>query len=78
MLRRMLTTPRAVLLAAVLVGLAILAHGLLPRYDVRAVNADGTFVRVDRWTGHAEVGFIANGHASTWLTVSQPNAVAVR
>lgn len=49
----------------VLIGVALLGHVALPRYDVMV--SDHAFVRVDRWTGHVEVS--DGGWETAWLTV---------
>jgi hypothetical protein len=52
----MLTTPRAIVLAALLVCLAALAHAAFPRYQVETLRADaGVFTRMDRWRGTMDV-----------------------
>ena len=66
----MLTTARAIVLAAVLVSLAALAHAALPRYEVHTYNAEaGALLRVDRWRGTAELGVTRADVRPAWLTV---------
>jgi hypothetical protein len=38
------------------VSAALFAHGLFPRYDYRQAK-DAAFVRIDRWTGSAALGW---------------------
>ena len=47
-------TRHAVVAMVLAVSLTLIAHAVLPRYEVRHVRG-GLFVRVDRWTGHAQV-----------------------
>ena len=46
----------------------LLLHAALPRYDWRQVSAQG-FVRIDHWTGTAEVGTF--NAAGTWASRSR-------
>jgi hypothetical protein len=65
----MLTTARAIVLAAVLVSLATLAHAVLPRYEIRVMDANaGVFLRVDRWRGSVEIGFARADVRPAWLS----------
>lgn len=52
-------------IAALLLALAILAHALIPRYEISFHGAE--ISRVDRWTGHVE-----GGHAGDLSWVSGP------
>jgi hypothetical protein len=54
-----LSIPGAVLLAGVLVLAGFLAHAALPRYETKTL-ADGTLVRVDRWTASSRSSNGAN------------------
>ena len=66
----MLTTARAIVLAAVLVSLAAVAHAALPRYEVHTYNAEaGSVLRVDRWRGTAELGGARADLRPAWLAV---------
>jgi len=67
----MLTTPRAIVLAAFLVCLAALAHAAFPRYQVETLRADaGVFTRMDRWRGTIEVGAARSDARPKWITVN--------
>lgn len=49
--------PRHWWLGITMILLALLAHAALPRYEWRAVAEHPTqLVRVDRWTGQAQLG----------------------
>jgi hypothetical protein len=48
-----LSTSGAVLTAGVLVLTGFLAHAAFPRYEMKTL-ADGSLVRVDRWTAKSE------------------------
>ena len=52
----MLTIPRTIVVAAILLMLGLCAHAAVPRYQWRLLN-DGVWVRIDRWTGTATPGF---------------------
>jgi hypothetical protein len=56
------------MVAVGVVTLAIVFHALFPRYEWRDVRGV-PIMRVDRWTGHAEIGRFVDGQ---W----QRNAVA--
>ena len=67
----MLTTPRAIVLAALLVSLAALVHAAFPRYQVEPLRADaGVFTRLDRWRGTIEVGAARADARPKWITVN--------
>lgn len=51
-------------IATTLLALAILAHALIPRYEIAFHGAE--IARVDRWTGHVEGGRPAN---LPWVSV---------
>lgn len=65
----MLTTTRAIVLAGMLVFLAACVHVLFPRYEIRTINARGTFVRIDRWRGTADVTE-TRVPGAPWLTIN--------
>jgi hypothetical protein len=49
-----LTTPRAIVLAAILVALGLLGREFFPRYEIRqhtTTNNAVVYTRIDRWTG---------------------------
>ncbi len=55
----MLTIQRAILLAALVLAAAIVAHSAIPRYEVRASGEHGTLLRIDRWSGTVvEIGSV--------------------
>jgi len=71
MMIEMLTTPRAIVLAALLVSLAALAHAAFPRYQMETLRADaGVFTRIDRWRGTIEVGAARADARPKWITVN--------
>ena len=71
----MLTTPRAIVLAALLVSIAALIHAAFPRYQVETLRADaGVFTRVDRWRGTLEVGAARQDARPRWITVNTAQA----
>jgi hypothetical protein len=43
-------------LGVLAIVLAVLVHGLVPRYDFRQAK-EAAFVRIDRWTGSASLGW---------------------
>jgi hypothetical protein len=70
---RMLTGARAVIVAAAIVTIGMVAREYLPRYDIRHVGGS-SYVRIDRWTGHAEYTTLRT--PSAWLQV-EPEALAL-
>jgi len=54
-----------------LVALAVLMNAAIPRYDIRTVGVGRAhaFMRVDRWTGHAEVATGPTAYLATWVSV---------
>lgn len=55
-------------LGVALLAAVIALHALIPRYDVRV--QDGGIIRVDRWTGHVELGQARN---LSWVTLAGPH-----
>lgn len=53
-------------LGVAVLSLAVLLHALMPRYDI--TTTPGGMMRVDRWTGRAEVVGGANVARAGWLT----------
>jgi hypothetical protein len=47
------STASAILITGVLVLAGFLAHAAFPRYELK-MTADGSFVRIDRWTATSE------------------------
>jgi hypothetical protein len=72
----MLTLPRAIVFAALVVSASVLAHAaLIPRYDVQVLDAtNGIFLRVDRRTGTGTIGTMAERPA--WLEVTSSTPIA--
>ena len=54
-----LTDPRAIIIAAALVSLAMLAQALLPRYELRVIDSAG-YARVDHWTERCEMATVVD------------------
>lgn len=46
----------------------ILVHAALPRYDYRPTDNKAMFMRIDRWTGDAQLGVMAEG---PWITMAE-------
>ena len=67
----MLTTPRAIVAAALIVGASLAGRELLPRYDIRQTGP--IFVRVDRWLGTGDI--LTRQEAHGWLTDSSRPAL---
>lgn len=64
-------TPRRWWLGVVLLGLGLLAHAAVPRYEWRAVpHVPDAFLRIDRWTGAAEIGAVRPDWGR-WVSVSE-------
>ena len=55
-------------LGVLLIVLALLVHGLVPRYDYRPLGNSslGAFSRFDRWTGGADV-IAVTGRGREWV-----------
>lgn len=69
----MLTTTRAIIVAAVLLGVSYVAAGFFPRYAV-STTAQGFIVRHDRWTG--DIAISAPGRlAEGWLHIIDHGAI---
>jgi hypothetical protein len=64
---RPLNGPRSVILAAGIVALALASREMMPRYDIRPLGDGPGFVRIDRWTGRADVATLRTPAA--WLHV---------
>jgi len=63
-----LSTPGAVLGAGALVLVGLLFHAAFPRYEVRSL-ADGSLVRIDRWTATSDRATAAAG--SAWAATTR-------
>jgi hypothetical protein len=72
MLAFMLTTSRAIVLAAALVVAGLLAHAAIPRYELHTFEQSGVVTRTDRWTGRVELTSVQ--HPASWVTTSQSNS----
>lgn len=59
-------------LGITVIVLALLVHAAIPRFEIIPVfegAGAGGFVRVDRWSGRAELAFRGNIARVTWLSV---------